>query len=92
MTVCCNQTVRRETSATVPESLRGADLLFGARFFSYGNIEGRLGKIDHRVVGMGAKFLKLSLFASLFELRLEFPDLVVFAFSGHIFFGLFLQR
>ena len=75
MTVCCNQTVRRESSAQVPKTLHGADLLFGARFFSYGNVECLLGKIDHRVIGMGTKFLKFGLLTCLLELCLKFPDL-----------------
>ena len=35
------------------KTLRGADLLFGARFFSYRDIKGLLCKINHGGIGMG---------------------------------------
>ena len=36
--VCCTQTVHKEFSEGCPENSREADLLFGASFFSYGDV------------------------------------------------------
>ena len=43
--------------------LREADLLFGARFFSYRDIEGLLCKINHGRIGMGTELLQFQSFA-----------------------------
>ena len=52
-TVCYNQTACKGYSSMLVKTLRGADLLFGARFFSYWNIESFFCKVNHCVVGMG---------------------------------------
>ena len=41
-----------------PCHLREADLLFGARFFSYRDVEGLLCKINHGRIGVGTEFLQ----------------------------------
>ena len=63
MPVCCNQTARKACSGPPLSRLREADLLFGARFFSYRDIEGLLCKINHGRIGMGTELLQFQSFA-----------------------------
>lgn len=51
--VCCNQTVHKEFLEVSPDISREADLLFGASFFSYGDIEVLLSDFNHRLIGFG---------------------------------------
>ena len=56
--VCCNQTVRRGGSGLRLCTPRVADLLFGARFFSYRDVEGLFRDVNHRVVSLGPQLFQ----------------------------------
>ena len=74
MIACCNQTARKECSDQFPCTFRVADLPFGARFFSYRDVEGLFRDRNHRVVSRRPKFLQLQCLFKALVLSLEGLD------------------
>ena len=68
--VCCTQTVHKEFSEVSLDISREADLLFGASFFSYGDIEVLLRDFNHCLIRFGSQISHIQRILKSFILRL----------------------